>query len=50
MRNITPHQAAILYGFTTSALKELMHGDWEAVREDVAVLHEILAVLARIES
>lgn len=50
MRTITPAQASLLYALTTTALKELLCGDWETVRQEVADLHELLAVLARLQS
>jgi hypothetical protein len=50
MRTITPAQAVILYELACDRLEELMRGDWEAVRQDVADLYELLAILARLQS
>ena len=47
---LTPAQAAILYDLTSDKLEETMRGDWEAVRQDVPDLHELLALLARLQS
>lgn len=47
---LTTAQAMVLFDLTSDKLEELMRGDWVEVRQDVADLHELLAVLARLQS
>ena len=49
MNLFTDEELDKLYEYTDQQLESIMHGDWEAVKQEVADLHLLMAKLLKLQ-